>query len=210
VYCPRCGARVPDDARFCPACGAAQPAQRTTDPSAPNVGAAPGIFGQTSPARVLPANISTFEAASGPVRYAGFWRRLGAVLIDAIILWLLQIAIAFGIGVFAGLSGASTSSLGGLLLIVDSLFGLLYYAIQESSAAQATFGKRALGIIVTDTQGRRVSFWRALGRYLAKILSTLIIFIGYVMVAFTARKQGLHDLLAGTLVMRGKPGPRRA
>jgi len=64
----------------------------------------------------------------------------------------------------------------------------------------------ALGLIVTDMDGRRISVLRALGRYFAKFLSGLILFIGYIMVAFTDRKQGLHDLLASTLVVKGKPG----
>jgi uncharacterized RDD family membrane protein YckC len=61
----------------------------------------------------------------------------------------------------------------------------------------------ALGIIVTDLEGRRIGFGRATGRYFAKILSALILGIGFLMVAFTQRKQGLHDMIAGTLVVRG-------
>ena len=91
----------------------------------------------------------------------------------------------------------------------SGVIGILYYPLQESSSAQATFGKRALGIFVTDTQGRPISFWRSLGRNVGKLLSTLLLFVGYLMIAFTARKQGLHDMLAGTLVMRGKPTSQR-
>ena len=72
----------------------------------------------------------------------------------------------------------------------------------ESSANQATVGKMALGIQVTDLQGNRISFGRALGRTLAKILSGLILLIGYIMAAFTEKKQGLHDMIAGTLVVK--------
>ena len=80
----------------------------------------------------------------------------------------------------------------------------LYFAFCESSAWQATVGKLALGIRVTDMQGARISFPRALGRYLAKYLSAIILGIGFIMVAFTRRKQGLHDLIAGTLVLNGR------
>ena len=78
----------------------------------------------------------------------------------------------------------------------------LYFPVMESSAWQATVGKRAVGIIVTDLDGRRIGFVKALGRTLGKILSGLIIYIGYIMIAFTDRKQGLHDILAGTLVIK--------
>ena len=60
----------------------------------------------------------------------------------------------------------------------------------------------ALGMKVTDLAGNRISFLRATGRYFAKIISALILFIGFIMVAFTEKKQGLHDMIAGTLVVR--------
>ncbi len=78
----------------------------------------------------------------------------------------------------------------------------LYFAIMESSAWQATLGKKALGLYVTDYDGRKISFARATGRHFAKILSTLILFIGYMMAGFTARKQALHDMIAGCLVLK--------
>ncbi len=77
----------------------------------------------------------------------------------------------------------------------------LYFALMESSPRQATLGKQALGIMVTDLAGQRISFARATGRFFAKILSGLILWIGYVMAAFTERKQALHDLLASCLVV---------
>ena len=79
---------------------------------------------------------------------------------------------------------------------------LLYFPVMESSGRQATFGKQICGLAVTDTHGRRISFGRAVGRYLAKILSALLLCIGFLMVAFTHRKRGLHDVIAGTLVVR--------
>jgi uncharacterized RDD family membrane protein YckC len=82
----------------------------------------------------------------------------------------------------------------------------LYFALCESSAWQATVGKLALGIRVTDMQGNRISLPRALGRYPAKVLSFFMFFIGVLIVAFTERKQGLHDLIAGTLVLNGRAG----
>lgn len=78
----------------------------------------------------------------------------------------------------------------------------LYFALQESSSAQATLGKRVLGIKVIDYEGRRIGFARATGRFWGKTLSGILFNIGYIMAAFTARKQALHDILAQTLVIR--------
>jgi uncharacterized RDD family membrane protein YckC len=94
--------------------------------------------------------------------------------------------------------------LGHGVTIVFLLFGSwLYEAFMESSSYQATLGKMIFGMKVTDLNGNRISFERATGRHFAKWLSAMILFIGYIMVGFTERKQGLHDLLAGTLVRRG-------
>ena len=70
----------------------------------------------------------------------------------------------------------------------------------ESSSTQATLGKMAMSIVVTDISGNRVSFGRATGRHFAKIISAIILYIGYLMIAFTEKKQGLHDIIADTLV----------
>ena len=77
----------------------------------------------------------------------------------------------------------------------------IYSAVFESSGKQATLGKMALGIIVTDLSGKRISFGKASGRYFGQFLSGFILGIGFLMIAFTARKQGLHDKLAGCLVV---------
>ncbi|GFK92601.1 hypothetical protein NNJEOMEG_00426 [Fundidesulfovibrio magnetotacticus] len=77
----------------------------------------------------------------------------------------------------------------------------LYYALQESSPVQATLGKRIMGLKVMDLEGRRISFGRATGRYAAKLLSGGLLLLGYAMILFTKKRQGLHDLLAGTVVV---------
>ncbi|MER3416968.1 MAG: hypothetical protein C4297_12250 [Gemmataceae bacterium] len=71
----------------------------------------------------------------------------------------------------------------------------------ESSRTQATLGKMALGITVTDLEGNRIGFGKATGRFFGKIISALIFYIGFVMAAFTEKKQGLHDMMAGCLVV---------
>jgi uncharacterized RDD family membrane protein YckC len=139
-----------------------------------------------------------------PMDYAGFWRRLVAYLIDYLVVLAGSVAIGFAIGLVAGLSGAEDVDGAWLAAIyVAVIVGYyLYYAFMESSSNQATVGKIALGIKVTDVEGNRISFGRALGRSLAKIISALILFIGYLMAAFTDRKQALHDKIAGTLVVK--------
>jgi uncharacterized RDD family membrane protein YckC len=87
-------------------------------------------------------------------------------------------------------------------LLLSLLLDWLYFALLESSAGQATLGKSVLGLAVTNTRGERISFGRATGRYFAKFLSALILGVGFLMVGWTRRKQGLHDFIAGTLVVR--------
>lgn len=139
-------------------------------------------------------------AAVVSTEYAGFWRRFVALVIDIIILVIVNAIISAIISaiLMAVLRDSATSIEGIIIFVLD----WIYFAYQESSAAQATIGKRAMGIKVTDLQGNRISFLRATGRYFAKIVSGIIIFIGYVMAAFTAKKQALHDMLAGTLVVK--------
>ncbi|MGL4461226.1 MAG: RDD family protein, partial [Planctomycetia bacterium] len=86
--------------------------------------------------------------------------------------------------------------------LVNFLSYWLYEAGMTCSSRQATFGKSWLGMTVTDLRGRRIGFWRATGRWAAKMLSALPMYLGFLMVGLTSRNQGLHDKLAGTLVLR--------
>jgi uncharacterized RDD family membrane protein YckC len=126
------------------------------------------------------------------MKYAGFWKRFAASLIDSVIL--------IPIGYLAALIGSNDNdSL--KVLIVSTIFTWLYFSIFESQGWQGTPGKHFMKIIVTDYSGNKISFARATARYFAKYLSTLILLFGYIMVAFTKRKQALHDLIAETLVL---------
>lgn len=78
----------------------------------------------------------------------------------------------------------------------------LYFAFMESSQSQATLGKKVLGLKVKDTVGNRITFGRATGRHFGKVVSGLILCIGFIMAGFTAKKQALHDYIAGTLVVK--------
>lgn len=123
-------------------------------------------------------------------QYASFGKRFLAALLDGVILAIIN-----------GLISAVLGKNSGLASLVGILIAWLYYAVQESSEKQATLGKQALGIVVTDLEGKRIDFVKATIRYFSKILSTLILMIGYIMAAFTERKQALHDMIAGTLVV---------
>jgi uncharacterized RDD family membrane protein YckC len=81
----------------------------------------------------------------------------------------------------------------------------IYFALMESSAWQATFGKRVLGLRVTDEHGKRLTLARAVGRHCSRLFCYVTLYFGYLMIMLTARGQGLHDKVARTLVVR----PRR-
>ncbi len=143
------------------------------------------------------------------VEYAGFWRRAAAAIIDTVILWVIG-SIGGGvvgaiIGGMMGASGASRESIfstcGVVGYIVRCVLGWLYFTMLESSEKQATYGKMALGIVVTDLQGQRISFAIANGRYWGKIVSGIILCIGFIMAGYTEKKQALHDTMAGCLVV---------
>ncbi|HEX4603657.1 MAG TPA: RDD family protein [Candidatus Angelobacter sp.] len=147
------------------------------------------------PLAMQPQSVSTAQVYAQPVGYtapaalpyAGFWMRVGAYLLDIVILVIPLFIL----------------SLLPLLGIVIDIVGIwLYFALQESSERQATIGKRALNIYVTDLQGRRISFGQATGRHFSKIISSIILGIGYMMAGFTEKKQALHDMIAGTLIKR--------
>ncbi|RKZ52929.1 MAG: RDD family protein [Candidatus Parabeggiatoa sp. nov. 3] len=135
------------------------------------------------------------------MRYGGFWLRVIASIIDGILIQIVVFVGAFLVVMLVMGEGTEES-----LHIIANLVGLviswLYYTLLESSNWQATIGKKALGLKVTDLQGQQIGFGRANARYWSKILSALILMIGFLMVAFTEKKQGLHDLIASTLVIK--------
>lgn len=151
----------------------------------------------------------TAGAAAGAVHYGGFWIRVLAAIVDAIVMniviWLLM--AVFGISLFEGMMTGDPSAMGpasgtmGFVNLLAFLIGLAYAAGFIASPLQATPGKLLVKLKVTDSNGQRLGIGRAIGRELAKYLSAIILLIGFIMVAFTDRKRGLHDMIAGTLVM---------
>jgi uncharacterized RDD family membrane protein YckC len=146
--------------------------------------------------------------AGSPTGYGGFWIRLVAYLIDGILL-----NIAFGIvGAIVGISLIpadpakmdpleALSSMGSFQLVA-LVVTWLYFALMESSPRGATVGKMVCGLRVVTEQGERLTFLNATGRFFAKFISAIILFIGYLMAAFSDRKRALHDIIAGTLVVK--------
>ncbi len=147
-------------------------------------------------------------------RYAGFWKRFLAYFIDKIILGAISLVFILPLIAVGGLSVLRWDEYDSftpefLLALVTAFAGVLvmilvihwlYFALLESRKG-ATFGKMALGIAVVDMKGDRISFGRASGRHFGKILSSLILCIGYIIAGFTQQKQALHDILAGCLVI---------
>jgi uncharacterized RDD family membrane protein YckC len=208
MFCIRCGTQLPDGAAFCSSCGVPV----TTS-------------GDTSEAARLPpaANSGPWAArppepfaAGGVLVFGGFWRRFWSYLIDRFILGIAFVPVGFMVFVpmLATQSDGWTDTdlpaeaiaafLGATLTVafLALLGSWFYYALLQSSSRQATLGQLALGLRVTDLEGRRVSFARASARHFATVLTGLTFGIGYVMVLFTTRKQTLHDLVAGTVVVR--------
>lgn len=169
--------------------------------------AKPPPFVASAPSNA-PSNVSgeTFLSEEPALLFAGFWRRAAAFLIDQVILLAVFFVAFFTVGVAVGLLGNRAQLVGGVLNLTAIFGPWLYYAGMESSKYQATLGKRALGIRVTDLFGRRIDFLRATGRHFAKIVSALLLLTGYLMAAFTSKKQALHDVMASCLVVRGRTG----
>lgn len=154
--------------------------------------------------------------------YAGFWLRFVAYLIDYIIVYVIQsfvLAPIFAAMGFTFLAApgmfddsmsseeafgmmAAVASLMSVAILVTFTIQVLYFSFMESSKNQATLGKMALGLKVTDMDGNKLDFGKALLRNLGKIVSSMILFVGYIMAGFTEKKQGLHDMIASTLVVK--------
>ena len=188
MFCSNCGQPIGEQAGLCPGCGSSLSV-------VPQPTVAPEILGPA------PA-----------VQYAGFWRRFLAAYIDGVVIGSAMYIVILpfvlvGVAVDRGISGTPSAAatafigmMGILWLILAVIAPWIYEAAMISSDKQATLGKRAVGIVVTDLEGNRITFGRATGRYFGKYLSSLILLIGFIMAAFTEKKQALHDIMAGCLL----------
>lgn len=182
MFCPHCGVASQSGARYCVSCGAAL--------------------------SVIVSSLPLVLTAREP-RYVGFWLRVVAALIDYFLCQVMTVIVAFPLGFALGASMATSfpvadieSAATGMGFLIGLAMQWLWFTVAESSAWQASVGKKILGIKVTDLTGKRIDFGRANGRYWSKLLSGLFLGLGFIMVAFTGKKQGLHDKLAGTLVIK--------
>jgi uncharacterized RDD family membrane protein YckC len=203
MFCSKCGANVAEGAAFCVACG--QPIG--------GVAAAPG-------ATASPAGYAVVRPT---VAYAGFWLRFVAAIIDGILISIPF--VPFYIAIFASMLPQLQSrnwQTGNpfdffaivmpkilLITVVGLIASWLYWGFMESSAWQATLGKKALGLMVTDMEGKRVTFGRSSGRFAAgrgaaviPSIGGLYFFVSCICAGFTEKKQALHDMIAGCLVIR--------
>jgi uncharacterized RDD family membrane protein YckC len=225
MFCSKCGANVAEGNPFCGACGQPVAGYAVGQPAgiaAPVPGTQPGM----TPVYAPPTMPAWQPPAAQPgVAYAGFWLRLVAAIIDGLIISipLAPIYIIVLIDVFKNSQDLQNlqdptmvwTILGPkmflffILGIVALAVNWLYHGFFESSTWQATPGKKALGLIVTDLEGRQVTFGRASGRYFAGRGATIIpslgsmyYFIDCICVGFTEKKQAIHDMIAGCLVLR--------
>lgn len=204
IFCSKCGAQNSGTAQFCQNCGAGLSAGLATAQPA-------------SPVPMYAAAPAAAYAVVPGARYGGFWMRLLAHLLDHIVLGAVAAPLFFImvlpviVRVAHEASRDQEPSPEMIVAIFSSIFiyvaiafagQWLYEAWLTSSTWQGTLGKRILSLKVTDEAGNRISFGRATGRFFAKILSSMFFCIGFIMIGFTERKRGLHDMIAGTLVMR--------
>lgn len=154
---------------------------------------------------------SIFKVSNSDARfhYAGFWMRFIAAVLDGIITALITVIPALALGFFIGFSLSDTASSSEIEVLAEGIgnllglvIGWIYFAMMESSKHQATLGKKLLGLRVVGLEGEAISFGKASGRHFGKIFSLLTIFIGFFMIGWTKQKQGLHDKIAGCLVVR--------
>lgn len=143
--------------------------------------------------------------------YAGFWRRLVAALLDQIVLTVGRALIygAMGLIVYAILYLLDIKEnhilifavFGGVIFFINIWLTWIYYALLESSSLQGTPGKLAMGIRVWHSDKRALTFEEATVRYFAKILSRMTFLIGYILCAFSSRKQALHDFIGRSVLI---------
>lgn len=215
MYCSKCGANLAAGTAFCGSCGTP-----TGTPSAavarPVVPSSSYVGGSTQTAYADPAGL----VVSRGFTYGGFWLRFVAALIDGVIMGIAGgfffVPLFFLTGLGTHMSGladrrgrpdpAILVGVIGMILVfaaISMLIQWLYHAYLESGEKQATWGKQALGLYVTDLMGQPVTFGRASGRFFAKLVTGMIpLGIGYIMAGFTERKQALHDMIASCLVLR--------
>ena len=147
--------------------------------------------------------------------YASFSKRTAAFLVDSLIYgtisWVINSAVGIVLDLVVGDNPDLATALGAMLLAILASLTVwaLYFALPESSSWQATIGKKIFNLRVTDENGNRISFWRSVWRNFATLFSTLIFYVGFLMCIWTEKKQCLHDIMAGCLVLDDTPQEKK-
>jgi uncharacterized RDD family membrane protein YckC len=199
MFCPKCGKETDASGKFCQWCGA-------------DIAAVPAN----------PLVTPEEEECTDIGVYAGLGRRFIAFIVDAIIILLFDLVAMTVLGLTRGIQNSYfyfvqhvpaeqltlEGTMGALYGSVIAAYGVLlvvipwlYFAGFESSRGQATPGKLLVHIVVTDMAGNKPTFARVTLRHFAKFVSALIIFIGFLMIGLTNKRQGLHDRISGCLVL---------
>lgn len=198
MYCVKCGQQVPDDHRFCMRCGA-------------QMGPAP--MPAATPQPVTQA--AAWPVTAQPLRYAGFWRRFVAALIDGVLIGLLWFVLS-GLYEFVAsrILEATTFSTDGIALgralwlvsagrgVLAMLVVFLYFALPEATRRGASLGKMAMRLRVSRPDGDRTGIVRSALRTALKPISAAPLMLGFLIAGMNSRKQALHDLLSGSVVLR--------
>jgi uncharacterized RDD family membrane protein YckC len=220
MHCKHCGSKIDNDSKFCQSCGGkvepiGHPMSSIDQPVTDNSGMGQDIFTnvaqKTNPRDDTLTQELIEQNQADPVhaqyKYAGFWLRFCAYWIDFVILFIIGSIFLAIIDYPVQYDAEGPFYLFGFaFMLVNNPFSLfmswLYFALMESSSNQGTVGKMALNIKVTDLNGEKIKFGRATGRHFGKLLSGVILGIGYLMAGFTSQKQSFHDMMANCLVLR--------
>lgn len=165
-----------------------------------------------APTRAALKDAATGYVAGGHVVYAGLWKRFAASIIDSFVMWIatypvqLMLQKLYMPEVVANPFGTSYWTFVGVSMLVSLAAGTAYFGFMQASGTQASLGKMAVGIKVTDIDGRRMAHGRSMLRYLCFSLLGMVTFgiailVSGIMAGVTERKQGLHDMICGTLVV---------
>ncbi|MGG0308351.1 RDD family protein [Priestia megaterium] len=194
MYCGHCGQKSSEGDKFCGKCGASLQKETVTLEKESVM--------QEQPRVEEPQPVRRSTVKSYP--YAGFWLRAGAIAIDAGIMVAFALMLSLILTPVKFMVYDDSFVIDAFQNLIIMVVGFLYFALTESSQWQATVGKKAVGLIVTDMNGNRLTFGRASARYWSKVVSGLSCYVGFIMAGFTDKKQGLHDMIAGCLVLKGK------
>ncbi|EIC21675.1 RDD family protein [Thiorhodovibrio frisius] len=196
MYCPECGTQLITKRKFCPSCGYPIINIDTTDGQ---ITACPPIKSITAKEKL---EVKKQPKVSGYAQtYLTPWKRIGAGIVDIFISLIVGFVLGLVFMLLLVQNSIDQNQLDSQLDGIGILVWWIYFAALESSSLQATFGKIAFGLKVTDLYGGQIGFWKASARHWGKLISTLTLFVGFLIMFFTKNKQSLHDLISNCLVI---------